>query len=99
MVLVLFAAKIISPKIRVNNIDKITLSVISQRTKIKEIIGTNATVAMLKTAEIAAKVRLPVKNKPNPMNNGMPINASISDIYAPVRLFCSIIKHRKRICQ
>ena len=73
--MVLFAAKTISPKIRVNNIDKMTLSVISQRTKIKEIIGTNATVAMLKTAEITAKVRLPVKNKPNPMNNGMPINA------------------------
>ncbi len=99
MVFVLFAAKTTSPKIRVNNIDKITLSVISQRTKIKEIIGTNATVAILKTAEIAAKVRLPVKNKPNPMNNGMPINASISDIYSPVRLFCLIIKHRKIICQ
>ena len=97
--MVLFAAKTISPKIRVNNIDKMTLSVISQRTKIKEIIGTNATVAILKTAEIAAKVRPPVKNKPNPMNNGMPINASISDIYSPVRLLCLIIKHRKIICQ
>nr|DAW64349.1 MAG TPA: hypothetical protein [Caudoviricetes sp.] len=29
----------------------------------------------------------------------MPINASISDIYSPVRLFCLIIKHRKIICQ
>lgn len=95
--MVLFAAKTISPKIRVNNIDKITLSVISQRTKIKEIIGTNATVAMLKTAEITAKVRLPVKNKPNPMNNGMPINARMIAIISSFVFL--IIELKTKVCQ